>query len=249
MIEDFSEHAHSHPARLGSSALQLPKHAAITAAAPQWSPYKDNGGTTAAIAGQDFVVVAGDTRLNGDFCVHTSSDTTKLFQLTNKTFLATNGMQADRLYLQQMLRYRIQWYKYNNAGAIPSTNAIARLLSVILYGRRFFPLYTFNMIVGLDDNGKGVCYSYDAVGSTEPLQYGTNGTSQAFIEPLFDCLIKREHMTTQAPPDMTLEETLNLLKTAFTAAAERDIFTGSSVQLNIITKDGVRVEELPLRKD
>ena len=31
--------------------------------------------------------------------------------------------------------------------------SIARMLSLMLYGRRFFPYYTFNIVAGVDDEG------------------------------------------------------------------------------------------------
>jgi 20S proteasome alpha/beta subunit len=158
-----------------------------------WSPYADNGGTTAAIAGKGFVILGGDTRLNDEYNFHTRTDESKLCKLTERTMLASGGMQADRLQLQEVLKYRIEWFKHNNGGRTPDTEALAQLLSTVLYQRRFFPYYTFNVIAGLDDNGNGVCYSYDAVGCTEPLTYGTTGTASAFIEPLLDCILRREH--------------------------------------------------------
>lgn len=248
MIEDFAEYGqHHHPSKLQSSVLQLPKQGAKQ---QQWSPYADNGGTTAAIAGKDYVILAGDTRLNGDYCIHTRSDESKLCRLTETTYLASNGMQADRLQLQEVLRYRIKWYRYNNGGKTPSTAAIAQLLSSILYQRRFFPYYTFNMLAGLNDKGEGVCYSYDAVGSTEPFNYGTRGSAASFVEPLLDCLMRKEHMQGQAPADMSAEEALATLKNAFAGASERDIFTGDSVRFYVIRPGGsVETELFELRKD
>lgn len=35
-----------------------------------------------------------------------------------------------------------------------SSGAIAAMLSTILYGRRFFPYYVYNIIGGLDEEGK-----------------------------------------------------------------------------------------------
>ncbi|CAJ1016787.1 putative Proteasome subunit [Leishmania shawi] len=247
MIEDHAEYGHNYyPKKLANTVLTLPQQGAKQ---QQWSPYQDNGGTTAAIAGNDFVLLAGDTRLNGNFCLHTRHDESKIFQLTPHTYMASNGMQADRLQLQQLLKYRIKWYRYNNGGKVPSTKSIAQLLSTVLYHRRFFPYYTFNMIVGLNEEGHGVCYSYDAVGSTEPLLYGTRGSAASFVEPLLDCLINRQHMTCQAPSEMSKEEALVMLKNAFTGAAERDIYTGDSVSFITITKDSVQQESFALRKD
>ncbi|RNF03117.1 proteasome beta 6 subunit [Trypanosoma rangeli] len=246
MIEDHMEYKYCHPKKLADSTLTLPRQGVKE---QQWSPYADNGGTIAAIAGSNYVILGGDTRLNGDFCIHTRDDRSKLFQLTERTFLASTGMQADRLQLQQMLKYRIQWYQYNNGGKVPSTKAIAKLTSTMLYQRRFFPYYTFNMIAGLDETGAGVCYSYDPVGSTEPFRYGTSGSASSFVEPLMDCLLTRQHMVRQVPAELSMEETLEMLKNAFTGAAERDIFTGDAVCFHIIKADGIWTELFELRKD
>lgn len=45
------------------------------------------------------------------------------------------------------------------------------------------------------------------------------------------------------------EEALNLVKDAFTAAGERDIYTGDEVVYNIIKKDGIKSGVVQLRKD
>lgn len=48
---------------------------------------------------------------------------------------------------------------------------------------------------------------------------------------------------------LTLEKAKMILKDAFISAAERDIYTGDSMNLSIITKDGVKNETYDLRKD
>ena len=45
------------------------------------------------------------------------------------------------------------------------------------------------------------------------------------------------------------EAPLSKDKAVFTAAAERDIYTGDAVIISVITKDGVTQEAFPLRRD
>lgn len=239
-------HSKSYEAKPVANMLQMPKTAPFS---HDWSPYAENGGTVAAVAGKGFVIVAGDTRLNSNNAIVDRNDTSKICAITPKTLLASTGMQADRLQLQEQLKYKIEWYAFNNGGKVPSTFALSQLVSTILYSGRSFPLLTFNLIAGLDENGDGVCFSFDIVGSTEPRNYGVTGSSQTFMEPLMDCLIRRSNMVGQAPKDMTKDEALHLLKNAFTAAGERDIYTGDSVKFHILTADGLTVDTLPLRLD
>lgn len=61
-----------------------------------------------AVAGSDFVVVAGDTRLaeGGNYSILTRNES-KLVQLTDKTILATSGMFADFCELTRVLSLSI----------------------------------------------------------------------------------------------------------------------------------------------
>jgi 20S proteasome subunit beta 6 len=46
-------------------------------------------------------------------------------------------------------------YKHSNNKAM-TTGAIAAMLSTILYSRRFFPYYVYNIIGGLDEEGNSL---------------------------------------------------------------------------------------------
>jgi len=51
---------------------------------------------------------------------------------------------------------------------------------------RFFPFYTFNLLAGFDENGRGQVINYDAVGSGDFKKYAVLGSSAQLIVPIFD---------------------------------------------------------------
>ena len=72
-------------------------------------------------------------------------------------------MYADMLNLRKKLDQKIELYILNHQ-KVPPSKSIARMLGRVLYEKRFFPFYTFNIIVG-NENGKAKVWGYDAVGS------------------------------------------------------------------------------------
>jgi 20S proteasome subunit beta 6 len=91
-------------------------------------------------------------------------------------------------------------------------------------------------------------YGYDAIGSFELMPYCVTGSGTQLCTPLLD---NQVGFKTQPSNQchLTLEETLDLVKDCLTCAGERDIYTGDSVDLFIVTKDGVREERMQLKKD
>eukprot|EP00850_Spirogloea_muscicola_P001862 SM000007S20822 [mRNA] locus=s7:468465:470564:+ [translate_table: standard] len=202
-----------------------------------WSPYDNNGGTCVAIAGADYAVVAADTRMSTGFSILTRSDS-KIYQLSDKAILATGGFMADRRTLQKNLNVRHQLYQHQHKKQM-SCPAMAQLLSNTLYYKRFFPYYTFNLLAGLDSEGKGCVYTYDAIGSYERSGYSCQGTGQQLIMPVLDNQLKAES------PLLVPAKVMSV--TPLTEDEAVDL--GDGVEIVIINKSGVRHDYVPLKKD
>ncbi|KAK3007512.1 hypothetical protein RJ639_014499 [Escallonia herrerae] len=209
-----------------------------------WSPYDNNGGTCVAIAGADYCVVAADTRMSTGYravgCISpfTGAVRQKLGMLrvishlgmfggelgrADKSLMASSGFQADVRALQKVLaaRHLIYQHQHNKQMSCP---AMAQLLSNTLYYKRFFPYYAFNVLGGLDTEGKGCVFTYDAVGSYERVGYSSQGSGATLITPFLDNQLK-------SPSPLLLPA------------------KGDKLEIVVINADGIRREYMELRKD
>eukprot|EP00010_Vexillifera_abyssalis_P000774 CAMPEP_0201552442 /NCGR_PEP_ID=MMETSP0173_2-20130828/16408_1 /ASSEMBLY_ACC=CAM_ASM_000268 /TAXON_ID=218659 /ORGANISM="Vexillifera sp., Strain DIVA3 564/2" /LENGTH=159 /DNA_ID=CAMNT_0047962931 /DNA_START=177 /DNA_END=656 /DNA_ORIENTATION=+ len=159
-------------------------------------------------------------------------------------------MAADIQTLHKLLKARLTQYEHAHRKK-PSTSAIARMLSTTLYSRRFFPYYTFNVLGGVDEQGNGIVYSYDAIGSMELSPYSSSGSARELVQPLLDNQIGwKGQKETLKKPLRTKEDVVDLIKDAMTSATERDIYTGDYVDIYVISADqAVQTEKFELKFD
>lgn len=164
--------------------------------------------------------------------------------------LGSTGCWCDILTFVKVLEARVKTYRYEHNRTI-STSAAAQLIAIMLYSKRFFPYYISNIVAGLDADGDGVVYSYDPVGHCEKHTYRAGGSSAPLLQPMLDNQVGLKNM--EIIPDdkkvLTKETAVKLVKDVFTSAAERDIYTGDSVLIKVITKDGIADQVFQLRKD
>ncbi|KAL3571881.1 hypothetical protein D5086_025785 [Populus alba] len=217
----------------------------------RFEPYDFNGGTCVAIAGADYCVVAADTRMSTGYNILTR-DYSKIGKLADKCLMASSGFQADVKALQKVLGAKHLIYQHQHHKQM-SCPAMARLLSNTLYYKRFFPYYTFNVLVGFDEEGKGCVYTYDAVGSYEKVGYSAQGSGAKLIMPVLDNQLKSPSPLLLPAQDavtpLTEAEAIDVVKDVFASATERDIYTGDKLEIVIVNADGIRREYAELRKD
>merc|ERR1712048_1059430 len=231
----------------------LPNESSLVPKEQRWSPYSWHGGSIVGIAGENFVVVASDTRLGEHGSIY-QRDLERLVQITPKTVLGSCGFHGDALQMKKVIKTRCQIYEHNNR-IPPSPPAIAQMVSTILYGRRFFPYYVYNIIAGMDDEGKGALFSYDPVGCVERVKCISEGTASSLLQPFLDNQIYGKNLgkTTGSKefpaPELTKERAIMVIKDAFISAAERETNTGDSIVMQVVTNEGITKHTFPLRRD
>lgn len=222
----------------------------------RFNPYTDNGGTVLGIAGEDYAVLAGDTRVVSGYNIDSRYEP-KVFDMGDGIVMTANGFAADGAALIDQFRTSFKWYKFDNNNKKLTIKSAARYIQHLLYGKRFFPYYVSTLIAGLDEEGKGAVYSYDPVGSYEREQCRAGGAAASLIMPFLD---NQVNFNNQYEPEsdgkvkkqrkyLTLDETLELVRDAFSSATERHIQVGDGLEVLIVTKEGVRKEYYPLKRD
>jgi len=214
----------------------------------RFSPYSDNGGSVVAIAGDDYALIASETRLSGNGYSILSREQPKLFKLSEKTVLGSTGCWCDILTFTKVAEMRMKSYRHTHNKEM-GTKAVAQMTATMLYHKRFFPYYVSNILAGLDEEGKGALWSYDPVGHAEKNMYRAGGSACTLLQPLLDNQVGLKNMQGVERKPIPVETAMNIIHDVFVSAAEREIHTGDAIHFNIITKDGIRVETAPLRRD
>ncbi|WWD21192.1 hypothetical protein CI109_105676 [Kwoniella shandongensis] len=214
----------------------------------RFNPYSDNGGSILAIAGKDFSVIAGDTRQSEGYNIQTRY-ARKVWQLTDKVVLATNGFSADGNNFVKRVKQRLEWYEHAHHKPM-GLKSIARMIQTLLYGKRFFPYYVYNILGGIEEDGSGAVYSFDPVGSYEREACRAAGAAQSLIQPFLDNQVyfKNQQPEPGAAPfvagNLPLSTILSLVVDSFTSATERHIEVGDGMEIYVVMNKGRTTDDL-----
>ena len=183
------------------------------------------GATAVGITYDGGVVFASEKRIAyGNFLV--SKTTKKTFQLTPKVGAACAGLVADMQILSLQISALAKIRKMEIKREIPP-NTIAKMMSNMMYERRFFPLLTQVIVGGVV--GKPVIYTLDPLGSVLPDTYAAVGTGAETALGVLDPQFKE---------NMTEKDAIELAKKAVKSATLRDSFSGDGIDVLVINSEG-----------
>ncbi|MEO9319338.1 MAG: proteasome subunit beta [Nitrososphaera sp.] len=192
------------------------------------------GATVVGISYSDGVILAAEKRVSfGTFVVN--KNIKKTFPVTKYVGAACAGMVADMQVLVRQVEALSKIRKLETRRNVPP-NSVAKLMSVIMFERRYFPLLTQVIVGGIDT--KPEIYTLDPLGSVLPDEYAAVGTGAEMALGIMDAEYK---------PAMTEEKARELAIRAIKSATQRDAASGDGIDVLYITKSGTREETLALK--
>jgi proteasome beta subunit len=182
------------------------------------------GATAVGITYHEGVVFASERRIAyGNFLV--SKSTKKTFQITPKVGAACAGLVADMQILSLQISALAKIRKMEIKREIPP-NSIAKMMSNMMYERRFFPLLTQVIVGGIVE--KPAIYTLDPLGSVLPDEYAAVGTGAEMALGVLDPQFKA---------NMAEQEAKELAVKSIRSASLRDSFSGDGIDILVIDKN------------
>jgi proteasome beta subunit len=191
-----------------------------------WVP----GATTVGVVCADGVILASEKRVTyGNFVM--SRGGKKVFKITDQIGAACAGLVGDMQILTKEVEAQANLFSME-VGRPISVRAASKLMSNILFNRRYAPLITQTIVGGLDDEGPSL-YVLDVLGSLIPDKYAVVGSGTEIAVGVLEEGYKE---------GLGIAEAKGLVTRAIKSAISRDAMSGDGIDFLVITKEGL-VEE------
>ena len=185
------------------------------------------GATAVGITYDGGVVLASERRVAyGNFVV--SKTTKKTFSITDFVGACCAGMVADMQVLAMQMRALTKIRKLELKRDIPP-NSVAKMMSSLMYERRFYPLLTQVIVGGVD--GDAAIYTLDPLGSVLPDDYAAVGTGAEMALGVLDQEYKK---------GLKEKEAVALALKSIKSAIMRDAASGEGIDVLVADKNGIR---------
>jgi proteasome beta subunit len=187
------------------------------------------GATAVGITYNNGVLLATERRISfGNFIVN--KNTKKTFVITDKVGAACAGMVADMNVLSRQVSALAKIRKLEIRRDLP-TNSVAKLMSVIMFERRYFPLLTQVIVGGFDTKAK--IYTLDPLGSLLPDDYAAVGSGAELALGILDA---------DYTPKLNQDEAVKLAIKSIRSSVQRDASSGDGIDILTIDDKGSNEE-------
>jgi len=187
------------------------------------------GATAVGITYKGGVIVAAEKRISyGTYVV--SKTGRKVFRVADKVGAACAGLVGDMQILMREISSYVKIREIETRRPLPP-NSVAKLLSVIMFERRFAPFITQIVIGGVGEEPS--IYVLDPLGSVIPDKYATVGSGAELAIGVIE---------SEYTEDMGEEDAKKLAIKSIKSAIQRDAASGDGVDIMIITADGIKEE-------
>ena len=190
------------------------------------------GATTLGVVFSGGVLLASEKRVTYGYFV-TSKAGKKVFKIADHIGAACAGLVSDMQILVREIAAYANLFSLDTGRKIPVRSA-AKVMSNMLFGRRYFPLITQTIVGGVDEEGASI-YVLDVLGSVLPDKYAAVGTGAEIAVGVLEENYR---------DNMNLEEAKEMVMRAMKSAISRDSMSGNGVDLLILTKEGIVEESL-----
>jgi 20S proteasome, alpha and beta subunits len=191
------------------------------------------GATAIGLTCQDGIILAAEKRISyGNFVVN--KNTRKIFSITDQVASACAGMVADMQVLTRQVGALAKIRKLETRREM-ATNSVAKLMSVIMFERRYFPLLTQVIVGGVHTVPE--IYTLDPLGSLLPDKYAAVGTGAELALGLIDSEYNK---------NMTEDASKKLAIKAIKSSVQRDSASGDGIDILAITNKGTKEESINL---
>ncbi len=191
-------------------------------------PRLKTGTTTIGVVCRDGVILASDTRATmGHLIAHKRAK--KIHKIDEHLAMTIAGGLADAQWVVDVLRANSRIYRLEVGRPIPVRSA-AVLVANLLFSRRLFPLLTQLLVGGYDDTGFHV-FCLDPFGSLTEEECVATGSGSFIAYGVLESSYSR---------DKPVADILPVVVKAVSSAMKRDVASGDSFDVAVITREGYR---------
>ena len=190
------------------------------------------GATTIGLVFSDGVILASEKRVTYGSMIM-SKTVKKVFRIADQVGAACAGLVSDMQILAREVEAQAKLFAFEAKRPMP-VKAAAKVMSNVLFNRRMLPLITQTIVGGMDDDVPAM-YVLDVLGSLLPDEYAAVGSGATMAIGVLEQGYK---------DNMSQQDAKVLVLKAIKSAIRRDAMSGDGVDLLIITKEGIKEENI-----